>query len=154
MASKVYANIKGIVIFICPNCGDLQKENAATYKNVAGPVKIQCKCGNTYDVQIEFRNTYRKETKLEGTYSTISNPGKSVKIIVTNISFDGCGFETMASNLLQPEEEIKVEFKLDDRKNSQIKKRAVVRSVQGTSVGCKFKELPGAFDADLGFYLR
>jgi PilZ domain. len=154
MATKVYVDFKGIVIFVCPNCGDLQKENAETYKNVAGPIKIQCKCGNTYDVQIEFRTSYRKEATLEGRYSTLSNPGKWARIIIKNLSFEGCGFETMAANMLHSDEEIRVEFKLDDIKNSQIKKRAVVRSVQGPYVGCKFKELPGAFDPDLGFYLR
>jgi hypothetical protein len=154
MARKIYADVNGTVIFVCQNCGDLQKEKAAIYKNVKGPITIQCKCGNTYDVQIEFRNSYRKEENLEGRYSTLSNPDKWAKMVVKNISLEGCGFETMASNLLQPDEEIKVEFKLNDIKTSQIKKRAVVRSVQGCYVGCQFKELPGTFDPDLGFYLR
>jgi len=154
MTKKFYADLKGTVIFACPICGDLQKENAEKYKTVTGPIQIQCKCGNTYEVQVEFRTSYRKEEKLEGRYSTFSNPSKWVRIIVTNLSFEGCGFETTAANMLQSGEEIRIEFTLNDKKNSLIKKRAVVRSVQGTSVGCKFKELPGAFDPDLGFYLR
>jgi hypothetical protein len=56
--------------------------------------------------------------------------------------------------MLHPGEEIKIEFKLNDVKNTIIKRKAVVRVVNGRYIGCKFKELPGTFDPDLGYYLR
>jgi predicted RNA-binding Zn-ribbon protein involved in translation (DUF1610 family) len=154
MAKNVYADIKGMVVFSCPNCGDLQKERAEKYKNVKSPVKIQCKCGKAYDVEIEIRNFYRKATKLIGTYSTASNPGQWIEMIVRNLSFMGCSFETLTEHQLQVDEEIQVQFILDNVKNSKIEKKAVVRYVQGRNIGCGFKEFPGAFDPGLGFYLR
>ena len=66
----------------------------------------------------------------------------------------GCGFETLKISTLARGEEIKVEFTLDNIRGSMIKKKAVVVEVAGRYVGCKFSESPGAYDADLGFYMK
>jgi hypothetical protein len=51
-------------------------------------------------------------------------------------------------------EEIKIQFALDDPRSSIIRKKAVVSEVEERSVGCRFYELPGYVDSELGFYLR
>ncbi|MBN1381271.1 MAG: hypothetical protein JXA41_06330 [Deltaproteobacteria bacterium] len=58
------------------------------------------------------------------------------------------------THLLRLNEVISVEIKLDNADRSIIKKKVVVRSVQGLYVGCQFQEAPGTIDPDLGFYLR
>jgi len=151
---KIYADANGLVMFVCQDCGKVQKEQAQAYKGIRGPVKIQCKCGNAYDVEIEFRRSCRKETRLDGIYSTASTPGNWVKMIVKDLSMQGCKFETPKANLLNPDEEIKIEFRLNNSKNSLIRKRAIVRYVSNNYVGCEFKESVAALDPDLGFYLR
>ena len=74
-------------------------------------------------------------------------------MIVKNLSMQGCKFETLTANLLNPDEEIKIEFYLNNAKNSLTTKKAVVRYVNKRHVGCEFKALPGALDPDLGYYL-
>ncbi|MEN6374450.1 MAG: PilZ domain-containing protein [Smithella sp.] len=150
---KIYVDANGLVTLICPNCDLVQKEQAQVYMGTKGPVKIQCKCGNIYDVEIEFRGLFRKEIGLDGIYLTVSNPKNWGKMIVKNLSIQGCKFETLTANLLNPDEEINIEFYLNNAKNSLIKKSAVVRYVNKKYIGCEFKKLPGAFDPDLGFYL-
>ena len=150
---RIYVDANGVVACICPDCGKVQREKAEAYKGTRGPVKIQCKCGNIYDVEIEFRKLYRKEIRLDGIYATESNPNNWAKMIVKDITMQGCKFETLKANLLNPDEEIKIEFKLNNAKNSLIRKRVLVRYVFENYVGCEFKELPGAVDPDLGFYL-
>ncbi|GAB6272419.1 hypothetical protein KN63_01060 [Smithella sp. F21] len=151
---KVYVDANGFVQFACPNCNKMQQEQAKAYQDTKGPVSIQCDCGNVYPVEIEFRKFHRKGTRLDGIYVGVSNPKIWGKMILKNISMQGCGFETMGINPLQPDELIKVEFHLNDAKQSLIKKNAFVRSVFKKYVGCQFQERPNAFDADLGFYLR
>lgn len=150
---KVYVGANGLATFICLNCGEVQKEQAQVYMGTKGPVKIQCKCGNDFDVEIEFRGLYRKGTGLDGIYLNVSNPNNWGKMIVKNLSMQGCKFETLTANLLNPEEEIKIEFYLNNAKNSLIRKRAIVRYVNKRYIGCEFKELPGALNPDLGYYL-
>jgi hypothetical protein len=151
---KTYVDTNGIAVLVCQKCGAVKREQAHAYKDVKGPVKIECPCGNIYEVSIEFRKFYRKDVKLYGAYSTPADPGRWQDLIVKNISMQGCGFETVKPNLLDPDQEINIEFELDDAKQSLIKKRAVVCSVYKKYVGCKYIELPGAIDQDYGFYLR
>lgn len=151
---KIFVNTNGTVVFVCQKCGAVKRERAQAYHDARGPVTIECPCGNTYDVSIEFRKHYRKETKLDGAYAAASNPGKWERILVKNVSLEGCGFESFLPNLLDPDEEISVEFELDDARQSVIRKRAVVCSVYKKYVGCKFIEPDGFIDPDLGFYLR
>lgn len=150
---KVYVDANGLVTFICLDCGEVQKRQAQEYMGAKAPVKVQCKCGNSYDVEIEFRGLYRKEIGLDGIYLNVSNPNNWGKMIVKNLSMQGCKFETLTANLLNPDEEIKIEFYLNNTKNSQIRKRAIIRYVNKRHVGCEFEAFPGALDPDLGYYL-
>lgn len=151
---KIYADASGAVTFVCQKCGDVRKEDAETYKHIWGPIKIQCKCGNAYNVQVEFRKFYRKDTKLPGIFSMLSTPKSWERMIVKNLSLEGCRFETMTAVMPKQGDQINVEFKLDDFNNSLIRKKAVVLSVYENYVGCKFRTLPDGYDPDLGFYLR
>gem|GEM_PF-549855 len=153
-SKKVYVDASGIAVFVCQKCGAVKRERAQVYQDAKGPVTIECPCGNTYAVSVEFRKFYRKEAKLFGLYSTASEPGKWEDMTVKNISMQGCGFETVKPNLLDPDQEISIEFHLDDANRSVIRKRAVVCSVYKKYVGCRYIELPGIIDTDYGFYLR
>ncbi|MEN6624483.1 MAG: PilZ domain-containing protein [Smithella sp.] len=151
---KVYTDANGYVIFSCPNCGKMQKEQAQKYKNHKGPIKIQCKCGDFYEVEIEFRKLFRKETRLDGVFTASSKPGNWEKIIVKDLSMKGCKFETLKAIFLNPDEEIKIEFRLNNTKNSLIRKKAIIRHVDKNYAGCEFQDQTGDLDPDLGFYLR
>lgn len=152
---KVYADENGLVLFVCPKCSDVQNGHAQVYKENGPkwPVKIHCKCGNTYNVIVERRKFPRKETKFDGIYSTASNPDNREKIIVKNISMQGCGFETLNPTLLNADEEIKIEFKLDDDKKSLIRERAIIHFRYKNYVSCKFIEQPGIVDLELESYM-
>jgi ketosteroid isomerase-like protein len=152
--TKIYVDAKGSVLFACPNCSKIKKEEAQPYKDTQGPIKIECSCGYAYDVEIEFRRVIRKRARIDGIYISAANPDNWGKMIVKNISIQGCGFETLKTNLFQPDDEVKIEFQLDDAQNSLIRKKALVRSVYKKYVGCQFMESAGDFDPDLGFYLR
>ena len=65
----------------------------------------------------------------------------------------GCGFDTLRPTLLKFDEEIKIEFKLNNAKKSVIARRVIVRSICKNYIGCEFIKIP-ALDPDLGFYLR
>jgi predicted RNA-binding Zn-ribbon protein involved in translation (DUF1610 family) len=151
---KLYVTADGTVTFICPKCGDARKESVQQYKEHTDPIKINCTCSNIYEVQLEFRKFYRKETRLDGLYFRSSHPDDWGKMVVRNLSVEGCGFETMKKNNLGAGEEIKVEFTLDDHRNSMIRQKAVVLVSEGNFVGCRFSRPPNLVDPDLAFYLR
>lgn len=151
---KLYVAGDGTGTFICPKCGAARKESVQQYRDYKGTIKITCMCSNTYEVQLEFRRLYRKETNIDGVYMRSSEEDNREKMVVKNLSMSGCGFETCEPSTLLPGEGINLEFVLDDPKSSKIKKKAIVLHVRGRYIGCKFDELPGAYSKELGFYLR
>jgi hypothetical protein len=105
-------------------------------------------------VQEAATKHYRKKTSLAGFYQKLTPPHISDKILVTDVSFTGCGFDAPVKHFLRPGDPIKITFALDDTRGSMIRKEAVIRKVEGYRIGCQFVTLPGAYDPDLGFYLR
>ena len=151
---KLYVAADDTATFICPKCGAVGKESVQKYKNHKVSMRVECSCSHSYEVQLEFRKFYRKETNLDGLYIRSSNVGDWGKMVVKNLSMGGCGFKTMGACTLVPGEEIKIEFVLDGHRGSTVKKKAIVLEIEGRYVGCKFSEQPSSYDADLGFYLK
>jgi len=152
---KIYVDNRGIATLICPKCGDLRKESVEPYKGKAGPLKIKCGCMNVYEVELEFRGTFRKETSLNGKYFRISDPGDCGRMIVKDMSLGGCRFEMTRETDLAVGEEIRLELVLDEHAASVTKKKAVVSHVKGRLVGCKFCDpLGSSIDPAIAFYLR
>ena len=150
----LYVDKDGMVTFICPKCGESRRESVVQYKDQTDAIKVECKCTNVYEVRLEFRKSFRKETSLDGLYFRTDQPGDWGKMIVKDLSLGGCRFETVKTHLLDRGEVIKIEFVLDDARRSTIRKKAVVFDIEGRSVGCKFSDPPGYIDSELGFYLR
>jgi hypothetical protein len=151
---KLYVNPDGTATFICPNCGCARRESAEQYKDHKGSIKIECPCTNVYEIELEFRKYYRKETYLEGIYYRSAHSDDWGKMVVKNLSMGGCGLETINTCTLVEGEEIKLEFMLDGRRGITIRKKAVVTEIEGRYVGCKFSQPPGFVDPDLGFFLK
>ncbi|HOG11893.1 MAG TPA: hypothetical protein PLR47_02785, partial [Smithellaceae bacterium] len=96
--TKVYVDNEGFVVFVCSKCNLIQKQEAKTYGGAKGPIQVQCTCGNVYDVEIEFRKFYRKGIRVDGLYFGVTNPKIWGKMVLKNVSMQGCGFETMGAN--------------------------------------------------------
>jgi hypothetical protein len=116
-------------------------------------LKVKCKCGNSFRVQLEFRRHYRKPTELNGTFDpTYPASGGGVAKIV-NLSLSGACFEIRAMHDLKIGQRGKLLFTLDNRKQTALCKNIYIRSVDGIRIGSEFIN-DRAFDKDLGFYLR
>ena len=98
--------------------------------------------------------SYRKKTYLEGIYKTLTPPDLSGKILVTELSTDGCCFSASLLHHLHPNDHIGIAFSLNDARNSMVRKTAVILTVDGRTIDCQFLNQTGAYDPALGFYLR
>ena len=151
---KLYVDEACMVTFLCPKCGDSRKQSVEKHRDAVGLIRMTCTCGYASEVKLEFRKYFRKETELEGFYYKSLPEGHWGKMIVKDLSILGCRFEMRRKYLLEEGEEIKLQFTLDNPRRSIIRKKAIVSEVEGNNVGCKFVELPGYIDSELGFYLR
>jgi hypothetical protein len=151
---KIFADEKGMVYLNCPFCGDVSVGRADSFANIPQPVQLTCICGNKYEIQIEFRKSFRKRIMLEGFYSRISPPGSFEKMAVTDISMGGCRFLPSNRHLLKNGDQIKVVFNLDNTNRTRISKEAIICNITEQSAGCKFAVTGNGYDPDIGFYLR
>jgi len=110
---------------------------------------------------LERRKFYRKDTNLPGAYfykktnlpGTYTHEGRNDRGLMTviNISRSGLKIRLNVPRNFIPGDRLLVEFNLDDRERSPIKKSVIVRNVQEKFVGVEFAAIEH-FDK-LGAYL-
>ena len=150
---KSFVRDDGRTAIVCPNCQKVKNISVNTFSKRRTRLKVQCCCTQVFKVSLDYRQSYRKPTSLMGTYY-LSTPATGTNVaIIRNLSFDGICLEVGGTHPVQKGQRGYVDFTLDDKKRTQIKREFLVQSVQGNKVGCQFKK-DQAFEKELGFYLR
>jgi len=149
----VFVNSENKAIFTCPKCTkaktvDISKLDIEKKKL---NIRVKCTCGHIYPVVLERRKFYRKKTSLPGIFISEQNM-KEFSMTVTNISRFGLEFNGSESEKLKVGDRIGVEFRLDDKSRSLIRKKIIIRKIEGKTVGAEFS-FPDEYDKTLGFYL-
>jgi hypothetical protein len=138
---------------VCPQCNSAKVIAVRQFLQRLHMLKVKCRCGYTFKVQLEFRRHYRKQTDLPGTYD-ITPPavgGGTAKIL--NLSLSGACFEIRGAHDLKIGQKGVLIFTLDNRKETVLSKNIRIISVTGNRIGGEFIS-DQAFEKDLGFYLR
>lgn len=142
-----------ITTIVCPSCYTAKTASVKQFHNKKHILKVKCKCGYTFKLELEFRRQYRKDTEIAGT-SNLNPLGLGedfVKII--NLSMSGACFEVLGIHNIQIGQKGSINFRLNDARQTPLVKNVVVRSVRGKLIGCEFVE-DRAYQKELGFYLR
>jgi len=139
-------------MIVCPMCDTAKAISVTRFRHRQHVIKVRCKCGNLFRVQLEFRRHFRKPTDLEGTLDLTSPAVGGGKIKVINLSLSGACFEVRGIHDMKIGQRGSLVFTLDNRKQTVLFKEAVVIRVNGNRIGCEFIE-DRAFEKELGFYL-
>ena len=152
--AKTYIRPDKTAVISCPHCGRQKTLQVDSFKVHKSKLKIKCGCKNIFTVNLEFRTRVRKRTNLRGSYVNHSQKGLRGDIKVINISVSGLEFTCLEAQSFKVDDELTLEFTLDDEHRDEISKEAVVRNVHTKSVGCEFAGSGEfAFDGPLGFYI-
>ena len=150
---KVYVNENFDGLLICPQCDKRKHANFSIYKGRGSkPLRVACDCGTHFYISVDFRRSYRKKTDIGGRYTRLSYKKDKGIMRIINLSAHGIGFRTANKSALSMGDQVKLEFMLDDQKQSRIEKDGIVRTVNGDYVGCEFTDL-SQHERTLGFYL-
>ncbi len=159
MIDRVFVTDDKMATFVCPECGNTRTADVSDYKQLdkAIRLRIQCSCGNSYSAILERRDKYRKEAKLPGKY-TLNLSAKEVDegtMTVVNISRAGLRIKFKEMPNLEVGTKFLVEFRLDDKQETLIKKDVVVKYISAHSVGTEFCSISSSDPKDkaIGFYL-
>jgi len=97
------------------------------------------------------RHQLRKNVSLAG--KVVNERTKNdYEALVDDLSFDGAGFYTIGDSFIRKKDILYLDFTLNNKQQSRIKRRLEVKHVSGKKVGGEFLYKP-RLDADLGFYL-
>ena len=156
MIEKVYITSRQMATFICPKCQKSKTVNVSQYANLDKIIKVnvKCPCGYGYTSILEKRKKYRKETNLHGSYIRIVD-GKEAGnglMVVRDLSTTGMKLQINGAHDCVAGDILKVEFHLDDTQRSLVKKKVIIRNINGKEVGTELAPTE-AFDKALGFYL-
>ncbi len=135
---KVYVKDDQFVIS-CPLCDKKKTIPATNFKGLQHTMKIRCRCGHDFSLQMEFRRHPRKETFLNGDY-TLERPSsqESGHTKVINLSLQGACFEVRGFHDITPDMEGDLVFVLDDKERTLLFRKVIIRSVRGAHIGCEF----------------
>lgn len=150
--NKTFVKEDSQATIVCPACDCAKTISVEEFRHRRHVVKIKCKCGHAFSLQLEFRQFFRKDTDLQGVYDlTPPARGGGVATIV-NLSLTGACFEVRGLHGLQTGNKGSLVFTLDNRKETVLYRQVIIRSVDGNRIGCEFVD-ERAFDKELGFYL-
>lgn len=151
---KAFVRADNTVTLVCPVCSKPKTISVASFKGKCHFLKVRCPCENVFRVHLDFRQHYRKSSNLPGKYLCLKPVGLGGGMMtVTDISQGGVGLTLHKIHELQIGCLLDISFNLDDRKKTLIKKKAVVRSINGNFIGCQFVD-KNLYEKEIGFYLK
>ncbi len=159
ISKRVHVNKENLAAIKCPHCGTMKLISVKKFKGEKHSLNVKCTCNNSFSVSLDFREKYRKSTNINGKYSkidpnvpTLQPP--AIKCKIADLSLTGVALSIPGAHNLQVGNEVVVGFTLDDKGETTIQRRAVVKVVGQGFVGCQFDEVASpAYDKALGFYL-
>lgn len=150
----VHVRDNNAATLICPACNTVKHIAVSKFQHSRHTLSVRCRCQHVFNVLLDFRRHFRKQISLPGTYIITSEGGVGGGLIhINNISRGGLGFTVSGLHRIEQGQEILLEFQLNDRKKTALRKQAVVRSVRQNAIGCQFKEST-ELDKALGFFLQ
>jgi PAS domain S-box-containing protein len=154
----VFPRDDGLVLLTCPRCGFQESVSTERFEKLNNALSVTCQCQKNFAAVLEKRRALRKAVRLAGHFSITEdlkhkNPANSIwgLMVVRDLSKSGLRFTTSKANLIYPGDKLMVRFQLDNSNQALIHKPAVVISVTGEEVGCRF-EGADSYDITLGFY--
>ena len=159
MARKVFINENNTATLVCPECSKATTIDVSKYKDLQRLVtlKVICKCKKPFSVTLERRRHFRKPVDLKGKYEyrPSGRPASRGTLSVLNVSRSGLKMKFNQLPELEAGVRLNVEFTLDDKHNSLIRKEVVVRGIKNNEVGAEFCSFDASDPSDkaLGFYL-
>ena len=156
MVERVYPTDSKLATFVCPKCKKTKTVDVSRFAHTAKTVKVKstCSCGHKWTSVLEKRKQYRKTVNLKGTYALLVDGEATDRggMTVTDISAGGVKLKLNVQRNFKIGDRLRIDFRLDDGKQTIMVKDVVIKNVSGEYVGTAFRSTD-AYDPVLGFFL-
>ena len=140
------------VTIVCPLCHKSRSISVSRFAGRKHCLKVRCSCTTCFTVNLDFRKFYRKPTDLQGYYNSQEQPRSEGAARIRDLSVNGVCIETLGNHSMRIGQTGSIDFTLDNKKASRVKKVFLIRAINGNILRCEFVN-DRAYDKDLGFYL-
>ena len=159
MAEKVFVTEDNMAVLECPQCKKAKRVDVSRFKDTpqAAKIRVKCSCGHIYEVILERRKSFRKNVNFPGTYTHVLPDYREDKggITVKDLSRSGVKIKLNVKKDFKIGDILSLEFSLDDKQRSVIKKEAVIRKISDLYLGVEFSSVDSSNPSDkaIGFYM-
>ncbi len=126
--------------FQCPACDRIRLFQVSKY-NMTPPrtrVRYTCRCGCSVVAILERGKTQKKEMLLFGTFKSLTDRKWGGRMTVKKLNSKGLVFKTTIDHKIRPGHRLRLEFVLDDAKQSIVTKEVIVAAVSGHFISAQF----------------
>ena len=92
---KVFVGKNNRATVICHSCGHTKQFDVTKFRNLNKTLRCRCKCGKSFFCTLEFRQYFRKKTKLNGHFTFLGDSCQ-YKIFVNNVARKGISFSMLS----------------------------------------------------------
>lgn len=157
MVEKAFLTGMNTAVFACSKCNRQFVKDVSQFIKIPKEIKlkVKCTCGHSWVSVLEKRIYFRKAVNLSGSYICRSSGKKDVSgnMVVVDISTKGLKIKLKESHIIEMNDLLDVEFRLDNRSRTLIKRTASVKNISGPYIGVAFSDYKHE-DPDIGFYLK
>ena len=100
-------------------------------------MKAKCPCGESFRLNLEFRQTYRKNFRLAGEYSVQEKDEKG-EILIEEISASGIRFASLKPHNITKDDTVELKFNLDNPMKTEIRELVKIIWLNGRHVGAQY----------------
>ena len=133
----VYVNDSSRVTVVCPQCGKETNIDVTYFKDTHKKMKAKCPCGESFRLNLEFRQTYRKNFRLAGEYFVREKDEKG-EILIEEISANGILFYSLKPNNISKDDTVELNFKLNNPDRTEIRELVKIIWINDRKVGAKY----------------
>ncbi len=140
---KYFISHKEVVTIKCISCGRTRIFSVAHLKDTKHSMKIHCPCAEIFEVDLEFRQNYRKKTHTTCTLRALSTPKKRARPgIVADESSGGLLLQITEEIPIQEKDQLIVSYRQDGGSLQEIERIISVRHYdRGHRIGGAFIDM-------------
>ena len=133
----VYVDDANRATTICPKCRSEKNIDVTNFKDTHKKLKAKCKCGENFQLNLDFRRHYRKKVQLAGE-CFIQEKGERDDILIIDVSMSGVNFTTFKPHNFSIDDTVELKFTFDNPMRTKVREPVIIKRIAGRNVGAQY----------------
>jgi hypothetical protein len=134
---KFYVDENNQARIICHKCGINKNLDVTKFKDTHKRLKAKCRCGEVFQLTLDFRRHYRKNVQIVGK-CFIQRKNERDDIAIVDISLSGINFTTFKPHNLSIDDTVELNFTLDNPLRTNVREPVKIKRIAGRNIGAQY----------------